>query len=102
MSTMEYKKRIVWKKNSGIVLRAYNRLQVYLANFEKRMEQEMARVIELRSCKNGSITSTISDQEVFDYPIWYQALKVPVSQVCFDRIGVTICNDYIFQSDDIN
>lgn len=98
MSTMEYKKRIVRKKNSGIVLRAYNRLQVYLANFEKRMEQ----VIELRSCKNGSITSTISDQEVFDYPIWYQALKVPVSQVCFDRIGVTICNDYIFQSDDIN
>lgn len=98
MSTMEYKKRIVRKKNSGIVLRAYNRLQVYLANFEKRMEQ----VIELRSCKNGSITSTISDQEVFDCPIWYQALKVPVSQVCFDRIGVTICNDYIFQSDDIN
>lgn len=98
MSTMEYKKRIVRKKNSGIVLRAYNRLQVYLANFEKRMEQ----VIELRSCKNGSITSTISDQEVFDCPIWYQALKVPVSQFCFDRIGVTICNDYIFQSDDIN
>ncbi|GAY43799.1 hypothetical protein CUMW_077330 [Citrus unshiu] len=51
----------------------------------------MARVIELRSCKNGSITSTISDQDVFDCPIWYQALKVPVSQSINGHIICSSC-----------
>ncbi|KAK9197080.1 hypothetical protein WN943_005214 [Citrus x changshan-huyou] len=51
----------------------------------------MARVIELRSCKNGSITSTISDQDLFDCPIWYQALKVPVSQSINGHIICSSC-----------